>query len=151
MTELDAITSLTASYAERLPREKTGQRLNVMVNYSVADQEELEFAFMTPEGGQRIAKRFGFDLCLVDSDDPDFSAKVGKLYAENWGDSFRGEIPRNGGFIFRSRATEDLIWLRTFKGNIASAICFHEIGHMLSYRLASRGEAAFCERISVDR
>ncbi len=44
--------------------------------------------------------------------------------------------------------TEDLIWLRTFQGNIASAIYFHEIGHMLSYRLADRDETAFCEKLS---
>jgi len=120
-----------------------------MVDYSTTDQQELGFAFMTPKGGQRIAERFGFDLYLVDHSDSELSDKVVKLYEENWGNSFSGEIPQNGGFIYRSGEAEDLIWLRTFHGNIASAIYFHEIGHMLGYWLANRDETAFCEKLTV--
>jgi len=148
MADLDLFFEYAESRVERAPRKKTVRRLDSMVNYSTKDQEELGFAFMSPEGGQRIAERFGFELCLVDHYDPDLSDKVGKLYADNWGDSFNGEIPQNGGFIFRSRKPEDLIWLRTFQGDIASAIYFHEIGHMLGYWLANRDETAFCEKLS---
>lgn len=147
MADFDLFFEYAESRAERVPRKKTIRRLESMVNYSTTDQEELGFAFMSPDGGRRIAERFGFELCLVDHDDPELYDKVGKLYADNWGDSFNGEIPQNGGFIFRSRKPEDLIWLRTFQGNIASAIYFHEIGHMLGYWLANRDEAVFCEKI----
>lgn len=146
--DLDLFFDYAASPAERRPGKKTSQRLNTMVNFSVNDQQELGFMYMTPEDAQRIAKRFGFELCLVDHDDPEFYDKVGQLYADNWGDSFNGEIPQNGGLIYRSGKAADLIWLRTFQGNIASAIYFHEIGHMLGFWLSGRDETAFCEKIS---
>ncbi len=136
------------SPAERVPRKKTHQRLDTLVDYSMMDQQELGFMYMPPEGAQRVAKRFGFELCLVDHDDPEFYDKVCKLYAKNWGDSFNGEIPQNGGFIYRSRKAEDLVWLRTFQGHVASAICFHEIGHMLGYWLANRDETVFCKKLT---
>lgn len=110
----DLFFEYVESPAERLPRKKTVRRLDSMVSYSTTDQQELGFAFMSPEGARRIAKRFGLELYLADHDDPEFYAKVGKLYAKNWGDSFSGEIPQNGGFIYRSRKAEDLVWLRTF-------------------------------------
>lgn len=147
MADLDLFFECLESCSERVPRKKTLQRLDAMINFSVNDQQELGFMYMTPEDAQRIAKRFGFELCLVDHDDPDIYEKVSKLYADNWGDSFSGEIPGNGGLIYRSGQAEDLIWLRTFEGNIASAIYFHEIGHMLGYWLANRDEAVFCEKI----
>lgn len=148
MADMDLFFDYAESRTERIPRMKTLQRLDAMVNFSVNDQQELGFMYMPPEGGQRVAKRFGFELCLVDHGDPDFYDKVGKLYADNWGDSFSGEIPQNGGLIYRSGEADDLIWLRTFQGNIASAIYFHEIGHMLGYWLANRDESAFCGKIS---
>lgn len=148
MADLDLFFECLESNNERVPRKKTLQRLDAMVDFSVDEQQELGFMYMPPEGAQRVAKRFGFELCLVDHDDPDFYDKVEKLYADNWGDSFSGEIPKNGGLIYRSGAAEDLIWLRTFQGNIASAIYFHEIGHMLGYWLANRDETAFCEKIA---
>ncbi len=149
MTDFDSMMSLALFHAEYLPRQKTIQRLNSMVDYSTTDQEKLGFAFLTPEGGQRIAERFGFDLFLADHHDPELSAKIRKLYTENWGASFSGDVPQNGGFIYRAGAAEDLIWLRTFQGNIASAIYFHEIGHLLSFRLVDRDEIAFCEKLSA--
>ncbi len=148
MADLDLFFEFLESRSERVPRKKTLQRLDFMINFSVDDLQDLGFMYMPPEDARRIAKRFGFELCLVDHDDPVFYDKVGKLYADIWGDSFKGEIPQNGGLIYRSGKAEDLIWLRTFEGNVASAIYFHEIGHMLGYWLANRDETAFCEKLT---
>ncbi len=76
MADVNQIIDGAASCAERFPRKKTIQRLDAMVDYSVTDQEELEFAFMTPEGGYRIAKRCGFDLYLADHDDPNYPPRL---------------------------------------------------------------------------
>jgi len=84
MADMDLFFDCPESRAERAPRMKTLQRLNAMVNFSVNDQQRLGFMYMTPEDAQRIAKRFGFELCLVDHGDPDFYDKVGELYTDNW-------------------------------------------------------------------
>jgi hypothetical protein len=127
----------------------TIQRLNTMVKYSTRDQEKLGFAFIHPDLGHAIADKFGFKLLLIDHDDPQFAETVRSLYAENGWDTSQDRSTDNGGFIFRTVEQEDLIWVRTFKGNIAAAIFFHEIGHMLGYWLADRDEEVFCERLSV--
>lgn len=127
---------------------KTIQRLETMVNYTSRDQEKLGFAFMPPDLAQAIADKFGFKLVLIDHDDPHFAKTVKSLYVENGWDTSQDRSTDNGGLIFRAKDKEDIVWVRTFKGNIAAAIFFHEIGHMLGFWLSGRNEEAFCMRLS---
>lgn len=127
---------------------KTMQRLDSMVKYTSRDQERLGFAFITPEDGHIVANKFGFKLILIDHADPNFGEKVKELYDEHGWDTSRSRATDNGGLIFRAGEAKDLIWVRTFNGNIASAIFFHEIGHMLGYWLSDRDEDAFSVKLS---
>ena len=47
----------------------------IMVKYTMRDQEKLGFAFINPELGQTIADKFQFKLVLIDHDDPCFAEK----------------------------------------------------------------------------
>ena len=67
---------------------------------------------------------------------------------ENDWDTSLDRSTDNGGCIFRMDEKKDIVWVRTFRGQLASAIFFHEIGHMLGFWLADRNEDAFCKRLT---